>query len=389
MAGWHLRQRDQVKRADTAVCRSGVDNCQQVPDLSHCERGQADCVVSAALINRRGGQGGEESVREHGQRDVPIPARTAAHPYPSRPHCPVAAWKHASIAQREPATLTSLSTVGQAWGDLGRTLEPAAGQYPPLVRGRVGVENDSDGQLRRGPGAAHGLSHTSAALKDLPVMITDPAAPAQEPFDFEFLCGVYRLEHAQTPHYFRALPDLITLIPDYDRLLQLRALFELLSADTAEAHLGTAATLPALLDLILVHSLRQWANEQHDPTGWPQTDDSQIAAALREMHTRPQAPWTVQRLSQVAELPRAVFTRRFTAAVGKPPMSYLIGWRLSLGARLLRETDATLASIAREVGYSTEFAFSGAFTRAYGTPPGRFRRIPTTVHLPSLTTPGP
>ena len=80
------------------------------------------------------------------------------------------------------------------------------------------------------------------------------------------------------------------------------------------------------------------------------------------------------RLSDVVGLPRTVFTRRFTEGVGRPPMSYLTSWRLSLGARALRETDATLATIAREVGYSTEFAFSGAFTREYGVSPGRFRR---------------
>ncbi|MFI6875461.1 AraC family transcriptional regulator [Streptomyces sp. NPDC050400] len=232
-------------------------------------------------------------------------------------------------------------------------------------------------------GATHGLNHVPCALGDLPAMVMERTPPAPGPFDFEFLCGVYRLEHARTPQYFRALPDLITVSPDYDRLPQLRALIDLLSADTAEAYLGTAATLPALLDLILVHSLRQW-HEQYDTAGFPRTDDPEIAAALREIHARPQARWTVERLSKVAALPRAVFTRRFTAGVGKPPMSYLISWRLSQGARLLRETDATLATIAREVGYATEFAFSGAFTREYGVSPGRFRRTATTVHLPSL-----
>jgi AraC-like DNA-binding protein len=71
---------------------------------------------------------------------------------------------------------------------------------------------------------------------------------------------------------------------------------------------------------------------------------------------------------------RATFTRRFTSQVGKPPMTYLIGWRLNCAARLLRETDASLAAIARQVGYSTEFAFAGAFRREYGVSPGRFRQ---------------
>ena len=47
------------------------------------------------------------------------------------------------------------------------------------------------------------------------------------------------------------------------------------------------------------------------------------------------------RLSDVVGLPRTVFTRRFTEGVGRPPMSYLTSWRLSLGARALRAVSYT------------------------------------------------
>jgi hypothetical protein len=44
---------------------------------------------------------------------------------------------------------------------------------------------------------------------------------------------------------------------------------------------------------------------------------------------------------------RTAFTKRFTVLVGKPPMTYLTGWRLTSGARLLRATNAPLTAIAR------------------------------------------
>ncbi|MFD5831429.1 helix-turn-helix transcriptional regulator [Lentzea sp. NPDC060358] len=72
-------------------------------------------------------------------------------------------------------------------------------------------------------------------------------------------------------------------------------------------------------------------------------------------------------------MPRAAFSRVFTAEVGQPPMTYLTGWRLSRAAQLLRETDVALARIAPQVGYSTEFALSAAFRREFGVSPGRFR----------------
>ncbi|MFJ9782799.1 AraC family transcriptional regulator [Amycolatopsis sp. NPDC101161] len=227
-------------------------------------------------------------------------------------------------------------------------------------------------------GAEHGLSQEPRALADIPLFELGSPLPAPEPTAFEFLCGAYRLDHGPAPQYLRALPDLIALSPDYDRHPELRSLIDLLVADVAEAGPGSGATRRALLDLILVQVLRQW-HERDTAAGGPEVAHPGIAAALREIHENPHRPWTVGRLSEVAGMPRTAFSRLFTAAVGRPPMNYLTGWRLARAARLLRETDAGLASIAPKVGYSTEFAFSAAFRREYGVSPGRFRSTRPTL----------
>jgi AraC-like DNA-binding protein len=226
-------------------------------------------------------------------------------------------------------------------------------------------------------GAAHGLAATPSALADLPPVVMGPFPPAPGPYDVEFVCGAYRLAHGRVPQYFRALPDPITVTPDHDGHPGLPALIDLLRADVSGPGLGAGATLPALLDLVLVHALRQW----HHATGRPETDDPAVAIVLREIHDDPGRPWTVGRLSEIAGLTRAAFTKRFTRAVGQPPMGYVISSRLQRGAQLLRQTDAPLAAIARQVGYSTEFAFSSAFRREYGVPPSRFRRLPFSPEL--------
>jgi AraC-like DNA-binding protein len=82
----------------------------------------------------------------------------------------------------------------------------------------------------------------------------------------------------------------------------------------------------------------------------------------------------VQHLSSAAGMSRATFTRRFQAAVGQPPAAYLLARRLDKAVSLLRETDAPLAAIARQTGYSTEFALAAAFRREHGMAPGAFRR---------------
>jgi AraC-like DNA-binding protein len=51
----------------------------------------------------------------------------------------------------------------------------------------------------------------------------------------------------------------------------------------------------------------------------------------------------------------------------------MTSWRLALAADLLRSSQATVAAVARQVGYSTPFALSSAFKRAYGVSPNTHR----------------
>nr|WP_260194553.1 helix-turn-helix transcriptional regulator [Actinophytocola gossypii] len=55
-------------------------------------------------------------------------------------------------------------------------------------------------------------------------------------------------------------------------------------------------------------------------------------------------------------------------------MAYLTWWRMTTAARLLRESDAPLRTVAARCGYSSEFAFAKAFKREYGLAPGQYRR---------------
>ena len=222
-------------------------------------------------------------------------------------------------------------------------------------------------------GTEHGLSHAPCALGALPVAGMGPEPPRPGPSDFAFLCGCYRLDNGAVHRFLRALPDVVAISPDYEGHPQLRSLTALLDDDVSEARPGDDATRSALVDLTLVHALRHW-QEQSGDEPWPAITDPGIAAALRAIHDAPDRPWAVQRLSEIAGMSRTTFVRRFTALVGKPPAAYLTGWRLTVGARLLRETSAPLAAIARQVGYSTEFAFANAFRRDYGVSPGRFRQ---------------
>ncbi|MEV6347737.1 AraC family transcriptional regulator [Actinoplanes sp. NPDC051851] len=213
-------------------------------------------------------------------------------------------------------------------------------------------------------GAEHTLSHApgqSGVLHD----VTEIPDPDGSPVDFAFLCGVYRLGRVPPHPLLERLPDVVVVRPHRDD--QLRGLASLLAQDVDRARPGDGVTRAALIDLIVVHLLRR-------VDAWPAVGDPAIAPALDALHGAPQRVWTTAGLGATCGMSRGAFSRRFTAAVGAPPMTYLTRLRLATGARLLRETDQPLDAVARRVGYSTGVAFAHAFRREYGLAPGHFRR---------------
>jgi len=54
-------------------------------------------------------------------------------------------------------------------------------------------------------------------------------------------------------------------------------------------------------------------------------------------------------------------------------MQYLALWRMQVAAGLLTRSGDKVASIARDVGYDSEAAFSRAFKKSTGVAPGAWR----------------
>ena len=54
--------------------------------------------------------------------------------------------------------------------------------------------------------------------------------------------------------------------------------------------------------------------------------------------------------------------------------TFLTRARVMVAAELLSSIDATVATVAGQVGYQSESAFSRAFRAEVGTTPARFRR---------------
>jgi AraC-like DNA-binding protein len=110
-------------------------------------------------------------------------------------------------------------------------------------------------------------------------------------------------------------------------------------------------------------------------TGWlAGMRDRFVGRALALMHERPAEAWSIDDLGKQVGLSRSALHERFVELIGLPPMQYLAQWRMQVAARLLRDTQSSVAAIALEVGYDSEAAFARAFKRLVGSPPSLWRR---------------
>ncbi|WP_395404065.1 cupin domain-containing protein [Pseudoduganella sp. UC29_106] len=153
---------------------------------------------------------------------------------------------------------------------------------------------------------------------------------------------------------------------------RLSTLVHLVSDEEKAQRAGRDLVLTRLVEVLLVEALRATPGEQAPPGLLRGLADSRLATAMREMHADLAHSWTVEQLANKAALSRSAFFERFTRAVGLAPMEYLLAWRMAVAKDLLRRTDLALAEVAERVGYGSSSAFSTAFSRYVGMPPGRY-----------------
>jgi AraC-like DNA-binding protein len=185
------------------------------------------------------------------------------------------------------------------------------------------------------------------------------------------LSGAYERQGEVSERLLQALPEVL-VVPDAECHCPM---LDMVAEEITKDMPGQQIVLDRLLDLMLVSTLRGWFDrpEANAPAWYRAMHDPVVGQALRLLHDSPAHPWTVASLAAKAGLSRAALARRFTTQVGEPPMAYLAGWRIALAADLLRETDDTVGSIARKVGYANAFALSVAFKRLRGTTPSGHR----------------
>lgn len=139
---------------------------------------------------------------------------------------------------------------------------------------------------------------------------------------------------------------------------------------------GRPIVFAKLAEALFVETLCRYMNEQPpESTGWlAGARDARVGHALALMHRDPARAWTLSDLARESGTSRTVLADRFAQLMGESPLAYLARWRIQLGARRLLTTEWKILRVALDVGYDSEAAFSRAFSRTFGMPPGRYRR---------------
>jgi AraC family transcriptional regulator len=83
---------------------------------------------------------------------------------------------------------------------------------------------------------------------------------------------------------------------------------------------------------------------------------------------------TIEDLSREVGLSRAHFARAFKLSMGMAPHQYVTACRVTRAKELLARTDAPLADIALEVGFSSQAHFTNRFRGFAQLTPAQYRR---------------
>lgn len=222
---------------------------------------------------------------------------------------------------------------------------------------------------------------------DQPVQLA--TGPRSDGSGATLLCGFLGCDRGPFNPLLSALPPLIHArsaeLPGLGWAVQLSRL----AADEAgKKSPGGEAVLERMSEMMFIDIMRHHLETMpENSSGWlAGLRDRYVGKVLGLIHERPAEAWTLDRLSCQAGLSRSALHDRFVSLVNQPPMQYLQSWRMQLASNLLVETNAKLATIARDVGYESEAAFSRTFKRVVGMPPATWRKSRTRSRTESLPT---
>jgi len=159
------------------------------------------------------------------------------------------------------------------------------------------------------------------------------------------------------------------------RYPEIRPMLDAMERESCSERAGFAGILARLADVVAAFIVRGWVEcGCGDATGWVQAlREPKLGRAIVALHRDPGRNWSVAELAAQAGVSRSVFAERFLAATGMTPVRYLTELRMRLAAQWITRDREAIEAVAYRLGYGSLAAFSRAFKRVVGRPPGAMR----------------
>jgi AraC-like DNA-binding protein len=197
------------------------------------------------------------------------------------------------------------------------------------------------------------------------------------PSDTRVICGFFSCDARPFNPLLDALPRFMRFSrdasPGSHSLLDQFIRFA--TAETGNKRAGSQSILNRLSELMFVEVIRLHMDQlANNNTGWlAGLRDPLVGRVLTLLHARPAHAWSLEELASDAAASRSALAERFTQIVGCPPIQYLTQWRMQIAAKRLADPGVKIATVAHEVGYESEAAFSRAFKKSVGRSPSQWR----------------
>jgi len=264
-------------------------------------------------------------------------------------------------------------TGGSCWASvIGHDLPPIqllAGDVVAFPQGDAHILSSAPG-MRGDPGPDPSV--VPGEIAQLPVMLNIDGGGSERA---HLVCGFLGCDSRPFNPLIEALPPMMHIRSSgaaHGSWLKEFTRFAVMEA--GEKRMGGSSILSKLGELMFAELVRRYVESlPEESRGWlGGVRDRHVGRALNLIHAAPSRPWTLEELAKEAGLSRSSFAERFAGYVGMPPIQYLQKWRLQIAASRLMD-GASISTIAADIGYESEAAFSRAFKRVIGASPADWR----------------
>lgn len=174
----------------------------------------------------------------------------------------------------------------------------------------------------------------------------------------------------------KLMPEVMVVTANEQRYPGLVPILGAMKAEICSGRIGFAGILARLAEVASAMIVRGWIeNGCGNAAGLVAAlRDPRLARAILAIHRDPGREWSVAELASLSHVSRSVFAERFKTIIGVPPLRYATEVRMRLAGHWIIRDKVSIDTVAQRLGYTSQAAFSRAFKRINGYPPGALRR---------------